>query len=297
MDPSGDDNGRASIVSSTGGSSNDGEFNVRSGQEGDKGSTVQDDGESETSASHGRSRHSFQDAHDSQSLRRRDGEINRPIAIQSGTDERASEAPLPAEAPPLPREPEPTVDQVHDGWQPVWDPSAQAYYFYNSITHASTWDNPRLPSNSSEVVAVIASVGARPHGGYNPAIHGDYDPNADYAQDLSEPRSTSLEASQSNLEEDYTTSASFSRFSTTPHFVNPLNPSQASCVPEYHDEEHKSRRQMSGFFDVDAAANSHDGRSLKAERQEKRLTKKEVRAFKEKRKCRKEEKRRAWLRE
>jgi hypothetical protein len=54
---------------------------------------------------------------------------------------------------------------------------------------------------------------------------------------------------------------------------------------------------MGAFFDVEAAANSHDGRSLKAERQGKKLSKKEVKAFKEKRKSKKEEKRRAWLRD
>lgn len=67
--------------------------------------------------------------------------------------------------------------------------------------------------------------------------------------------------------------------------------------PEVHNDENKSRRQMSAFFDVDAAANSHDGRSLKAERRGKTLSKKELKAYKEKRREKKEEKRRAWLRD
>jgi hypothetical protein len=52
---------------------------------------------------------------------------------------------------------------------------------------------------------------------------------------------------------------------------------------------------MNAFFDVDAAANSHDGRSLKAERRAKTLKKKELKALKDKRHAKKEEKRRAWL--
>jgi len=52
---------------------------------------------------------------------------------------------------------------------------------------------------------------------------------------------------------------------------------------------------MSAFFDVDAAANRHDGRSLKAERRGKQLSKQELKAFKNKRRDKKEEKRRAWL--
>lgn len=67
--------------------------------------------------------------------------------------------------------------------------------------------------------------------------------------------------------------------------------------PEYHNDENKSKRQMNAFFDVDAAANSHDGRSLKAERRGKALSKKELQAFKNKRRDKKEEKRRAWLRD
>ncbi len=54
---------------------------------------------------------------------------------------------------------------------------------------------------------------------------------------------------------------------------------------------------MNAFFDVDAAANSHDGKSLRAERANKKLSKAELKAFKEKRREKKEEKRRAWLRD
>lgn len=66
---------------------------------------------------------------------------------------------------------------------------------------------------------------------------------------------------------------------------------------ENYNDENKSKRQMNAFFDVDAAANSHEGKSLKAERSGKKLTKTELKNFKEKRKARKEEKRRAWLKD
>jgi len=54
---------------------------------------------------------------------------------------------------------------------------------------------------------------------------------------------------------------------------------------------------MEFYFDVDAAANSHDGKSLKAERQTRKLSKRELKEFKEKRRVRKEEKRKAWLKD
>ncbi|KAJ4292312.1 hypothetical protein N0V88_005944 [Collariella sp. IMI 366227] len=66
---------------------------------------------------------------------------------------------------------------------------------------------------------------------------------------------------------------------------------------ERHSDEAKARRQMRAFFDVDAAANMHDGRSLKAERAGIKPSRSELKAFKERRKQRKEERRRAWLRD
>lgn len=132
----------------------------------------------------------------------------------------------------------------------------------------------------------------RKWGGYNPAIHGSYDPNADYAKEAEEEEEEQAAASvggMQTLNQDYVAQAHFNRF--TGKFQ------QAGMGPELHNDENKSKRQMTAFFDVDAAANSHDGRSLKAERRGKALSKKELKAFSEKRKAKKEEKRRAWLRD
>lgn len=216
---------------------------------------------------------------------------------QDSNNSAPSNPPLPNEiAPPLP-------EAEDDGWDPIWDPTAQAYYFYNRFTQASQWTNPRVPDAEPKAPGVGKSDGvvAAPvtassstdqpplHGGYNPTIHGDYDPNASYATASNrDPSSTEL-PSASTGPEIYSATGVFNRFTGKwqPHEINPEN----------HNDENKSRRQMSAFFDVDAAANSHDGKSLKAERSGKKLSKAEVKAFKEKRKERKEERRRAWLRD
>jgi hypothetical protein len=65
----------------------------------------------------------------------------------------------------------------------------------------------------------------------------------------------------------------------------------ADLGPERHSDVAKSGRQMNAFFDVDAAANAHDGRSLKAERQAQKLTKQQVKEFNSKRAERKHKKR------
>jgi len=227
--------------------------------------------------------------------------------------------PLP---PPLPDEPIPAPEsELDDGWAPVWDSTAQAYYFYNRFTSASQWENPRVPeaTNHDRIEAVAATapgvavglhtsnVLAPPPGlieptavagGYNPAVHGDYDPNADYAQLSTDPTSSTIlsavllrpDGTPLPIDGDaYAATAQFNRF--TGRFQN------TELKPENYNDEAKSKRQMAAFFDVDAAANTHDGRSLKKERQERKLTKEEVRAFREKKKERKEQKKRAWLKD
>jgi hypothetical protein len=215
-----------------------------------------------------------------------------------------SEAPpLPEEQPPpLPNEAPPNLVE-DDGWAPVWDDNAQAFYFFNRFTNVSQWENPRVPEGAqppSPGVGNYDRLGsaneAKPvapaTGGYDPAIHGDYDPNADYAKvyESSDIDGPSFD-SATNLDpiQAYAATGTFNRF-TGKWQAADLN-------PEKFNDENKSRRQMNAFFDVDAAANSHDGKSLKAERSGKKLSKKEVKAFKEKRREKKEEKRRAWLRD
>lgn len=228
--------------------------------------------------------------------------------------------PLPQEAvPPALLEHPPSYPQDDDGWDPVWDETAQTYYFYNHFTGASQWTNPRVPDSQqpaapgvgnydrmpnnapgTTATAENASVSpVRPHGGYDPAIHGDYDPTAAYAQEAQAAPAedggggaavgTDPSAGASDAGAIYTATGVFNRF-TGKWQPNSIN-------PEMHNDENKSKRQMSAFFDVDAAANSHNGKSLKAERSGKKLTKQELKAFKEKRKEKKEERRRAWLRD
>ncbi|KAL4926054.1 WW domain-containing protein [Aspergillus undulatus] len=210
--------------------------------------------------------------------------------------------PLPDEIPPpLPNEAPPGDD---DGWEPVWDANAQAYYFYNRYTDVSQWENPRVPQHAAEPPAPGTAPASAPDkeepsekvapplGGYNPAIHGDYDPTAPYAQQYERQEEAQVAPGMGmgmGEPAGYGAVGSFNRFTGRWQ--------AESQNPEYHNDENKSRRQMNAYFDVDAAANAHDGRSLRAERSAKKLSKKELKAFKDKRREKKEEKRRAWLRD
>ncbi|KAK2779095.1 hypothetical protein FQN53_001531 [Emmonsiellopsis sp. PD_33] len=242
-----------------------------------------------------------QDALDKEETREDDTESG--DELEDGEQEEDAEGdasaapPLPQEElpPPLPNEEIPGQAE-DDGWDPVWDDSAQAYYFYNRFTGLSQWENPRVPTAQQGPPGTEPStVSAEPPkprvaGGYDPAIHGDYDPTAPYAQ-VSQQDDAAALASSSSADPNliYTATGTFNRFTGKWQPVG--------VAPENFNDENKSRRQMNAYFDVDAAANSHDGKSLKAERSGKKLTKKELKAFKEKRRERKEEKRRAWLRD
>ena len=198
--------------------------------------------------------------------------------------------PLPSDeiSPPLPDEAPPGQESEDDGWEPVWDDIRQAYYFYNRVTQKTQWENPRVPDTNPSDEPQIQ----RPHGGYDPAIHGSYDPNASYAveaRERAENAKAAADAAGSTTTPDYSASGHFNRFTGKWQSENQR--------AENYSDEAKSARQMNAFFDVDAAANSHSGRSLKAERANKKLTKQELKAFKEKRKEKKEEKRRAWLKD
>lgn len=185
---------------------------------------------------------------------------------------------MPNEAPP---------GQEDDGWEAVFDSDSQAWYFYNRITQQTQWENPRVLDASSSAAAEPAAP-KRVAGGYNPAIHGDYDPNADYA----------VEAQQEEEEQDRQSADPGAMYAATGKFNRFTGKWQAADLnPENFNDESKSKRQMNAYFDVDAAANSHDGRSLKAERAGKKLSKAEIKAFQQKRREKKEEKRRAWLRD
>jgi hypothetical protein len=203
-----------------------------------------------------------------------------------------------ADAPPLPAGPPPA--QEDDGWDCHWDAANQAWFFYNRFTNATTWENPRVPestANDANKAGPSSSTGPEPPkderppaGGYNPAIHGDYDPNAWYARPSANADDTTNDAAAPiDPSAAYATIGSFNRFNGRWQADGDQH--------EHHGDEAKSRRQMNAFFDVDAAANSHDGRSLKAERSGKKPSKSELKQFKEKRKAKKEEKRRAWLRD
>ncbi|TKA71286.1 hypothetical protein B0A55_07594 [Friedmanniomyces simplex] len=195
------------------------------------------------------------------------------------------------------------------------DSSAQNYYFMHFDTREIVYDEPTEPywiwdaltnnvhtsglQSPSSAAPVTSAPGTSPtavtsepepeYKGYNPKIHGNYDPNADYAQYHNEKSAQekaiedhgSLAAAQQAA--NYASIGTFNRFSGGFQSANKST--------ERHNDFNKSGRQMNAFFDVDAAANMHDGKSLKDERRSQKLSKKEIQELSKKRRDRKEKKR------
>ncbi|KAF1991268.1 hypothetical protein K402DRAFT_174252 [Aulographum hederae CBS 113979] len=215
-----------------------------------------------------------------------------------------------------------------DGWYPVWSAEHAQFYFMNRFHSGSQWENPRVPvASGAPAMPPPPGLGAydpndrgpsthagapgtssstygssspqdrtRVAGGYDPRIHGNYDPNADYAiraQQEAEAQEQQVQypPGMTNVDPSaYAVTGYFNRF--TGKFQDPNNRN-----PENYNDENKSNRQLNAFFDAHAAANSHDGRSLKAERAAQRVSKKDLKKFKAKAKAKKEEKQKAWLRD
>ncbi|KAK0822083.1 hypothetical protein LTR02_007714 [Friedmanniomyces endolithicus] len=183
-----------------------------------------------------------------------------------------------------------------DTRESVNEEPAEPYWIWDALTnnvHGSGLQNPTstapVTSASGTSPKAAASEPETEYKGYNPKIHGSYDPNADYAQyhndKLTEEKAIQEHGSVAAAQQaaDYAAIGTFNRFSG--------GFQSADKSTERHNDFNKSGRQMNAFFDVDAAANVHDGKSLKEERRNQKLSKKEIQEMSKKRRDRKEKKR------
>lgn len=149
-------------------------------------------------------------------------------------------------------------------------------------------------------------------GGYNPKIHGSFDPKADYAKQWRkdqedeenaaaaakaaitaqyEAKSSAYNGSNNrrNSGDDLTSAGTFNRYNGR---------FQGSDVnPDRYSQQNQASRQLNAYGgNLEAAANSHGGRSLKEERRKQRVSKEQIQAYKQKREERKRARDLAWYR-
>lgn len=187
-------------------------------------------------------------------------------------------------------------------WQAVWAPQQGAYYFWNAKTGETTWTNPLAPSpsaattaaagpSSSGATTAATAATAAPSTAMSDedfaAMHG-IDPDLAfldpqlYAARLASAKGGGSAASAAA----YGASGAFD--TRTGKFV----PS-AAVLSGVHDPSRlsqvaRSTRQMEVFFDVNAyqaeRAKEREEREAGGDAKRQRLNKKELKAFKEKRK-------------
>ena len=173
----------------------------------------------------------------------------------------------------------------------IWEEPGEPYWVWDAekqaLDQVAGLQQPKYLHVEPTTSAPTTSDPPEEYTGYNPKIHGTYDPTAPYAQYHNKLREEEKKAedvaSGKAVPVDYALAGTFNRF--TGNFQG------AEKSAERHNDYNKSGRQMGAFFDVDAAANSHNGKSLKEERRNQKLSKEQIRELSEKRRAKKEKKR------
>jgi hypothetical protein len=159
-----------------------------------------------------------------------------------------------------------------DAWQAIWEPSANAYYFYNTETQESTWLNPRLPP--AEAAAYLAA---------NPSNSGPS--TQSYAP---EPVPESVYDPETG---NYAFTARFN--ARTGKFQN--NPEHTS---ENFSTQGQIMRESREYFDVSVMGQGHvvgkSGGALRADRRHEKIPKKQQKELIRIAKERKDRKKREW---
>ncbi|KAI0332214.1 hypothetical protein GY45DRAFT_1321267 [Cubamyces sp. BRFM 1775] len=181
-------------------------------------------------------------------------------------------------------------------WQAVWSPAHNAYYFYNSVTHETTWVNPLQQDNaeagpSSPPPATASTAQATP--GASSSTVDLY--SAAAAQGI-DPALAHLDPSLvagTGAPGAFTYTAKFN--ARTGAFAR-----QDSRDPTHLSEYERAKRMSEFYFDVNAWEKDVEMRKLQEAQEEesrkrKRPTKQDIERFKEKKKQKKLAKT-AWLR-
>ncbi|KDN52237.1 hypothetical protein K437DRAFT_25015 [Tilletiaria anomala UBC 951] len=220
------------------------------------------------------------------------------------------------EAPPLPEEEEPPSESPGDGrqpqghpWQAVWDPSRGAYYFWNSATNETTWINPLTSSSSAQPTADGQQL-------HEPGAQADASASSNAAPSQGEifEQLTGIDSDLAFLDPSLSSSLSAGAVSAGGSYrtVGHFDARKGKFVPQAQatlgaggqydptrmTHASQANRQMEAFFDTKAWQEDLEKRRREEEEEregKKRLTKKDLARFRERKKEKKAAKY-GWLR-
>ncbi|KAG8921889.1 hypothetical protein FRC02_012300 [Tulasnella sp. 418] len=186
-----------------------------------------------------------------------------------------------------------------NGWQAIWSPSHNAYYFFNSRTNETTWTNPLVPpptegsSGEAGPSTTTSSTSQQSAQTSSTIMTEDALDGIDPALAYLDPNLYELSRGKGNLGAGQTFQARFN--SRTGRFTA-MNDRDPSHLSEYA----RAQRMSEVFFDVHkweeelASGNAGDDDGSAGEKR-KRPTKKDMERFKEQKRQKKLAKT-AWLR-
>ncbi|KIP09971.1 hypothetical protein PHLGIDRAFT_34185 [Phlebiopsis gigantea 11061_1 CR5-6] len=182
-------------------------------------------------------------------------------------------------------------------WQAVWSPQYNAYYFHNSKTQETTWNNPLEPQASSSTAPAAAAPSPEPEASTSTsaAISSMYALQAAAAAQGIDPSlaylDPSLAAGTSSNQQAFTYTAKFN--ARTGAFAKP-----DGRDPNHVSEYERAKRMSEAYFDVGQWEKDLDERNAQEEsegKKRKKPTKKDLERFKEQKRQKKIAKT-AWLR-
>ncbi|KAI8885114.1 hypothetical protein K501DRAFT_284450 [Backusella circina FSU 941] len=167
-------------------------------------------------------------------------------------------------------------------WMAVWDANAQGYYWWNTTTNETTWENPSgyddqtsSVSNNNPLDTLLDKIDSQ----VKTTLDNDNN-NVPYEHYFTE-----------NNNQEYATQAHFNartgRF-TTNQDVERLN-------PELFTIENRGTKQMKYYFDVDSYTEEYNRQKQVTTGKKRSLTRKEVEYFKKAKKEKKSKRAREWL--
>jgi hypothetical protein len=204
-----------------------------------------------------------------------------------------------------------------NAWVPTWDDESQAYYWWNTVTNETTWENPYPDLAQGEDDSEQAYYGEdqQDTAGYHAAeayyaetsnpldavlnkIDTEVRAQLDNTTDTSKPFQSYNELFDRS---EITPQAPMHSYDSVAHFNARTGKFTSSkeadrLNPEYMSLESRAKRQMQYYFDVDAYQEQRNRERLEDAAGKKRpLSKKEVEKFKRQKQEKKEKRKRDWL--
>ncbi|KAH8555056.1 hypothetical protein BGW37DRAFT_436911 [Umbelopsis sp. PMI_123] len=241
-----------------------------------------------------------------QSNENQDEESN-SVEIQKSNDQDSNQVGDDAEQPP-----------EEQAWVPTWDEESQAYYWWNTVTNETTWDNPYPEFAQDQAPEDDNAQGyyEENQGYYYPGYADSYPTENNPLDAVLNKIDTEVRTQLDNTSDtsrpfrsynelfdpsEATAQASAHSYNSVAHFNSRTGKFTSSKEadmynPEYMSLENRAKRQMQFYFDVDAYQEQVNRERLANPAGKKRpLSKQEVEKFKRQKQEKKEKRKRDWL--